>query len=58
MGNGLIAFMVAVGVSVWVYGKIMRSTGSNTKNSLIVAGSAAVIIFIILIMLLKLVPTN
>jgi len=57
MGNSLIALMVAAGASLWVYGKIMRSSGNNTKNAVIVAITAGAIIFIVLLMVLKLIPS-
>ena len=31
---------MGLGFGAWVYSKMMKSSGSNTKNSLIVAGFA------------------
>jgi hypothetical protein len=39
MSNTLVGFMLGLGVAVWVYGKIMRSSGGNVKSSMIVAAS-------------------
>ena len=42
MSNLTIGFLVGAGFAAWVYSKVMRSTGNNTKNALIVAGVAGV----------------
>ena len=47
MGNVLIALLVAVGFSAWVYAKLMRRTGNNTKNSIVTAAVLAVIVFFV-----------
>lgn len=41
MSNQLTALMFGAGFGCWIYAMMMRRTGSNTKNSLIVAGLAA-----------------
>lgn len=56
MSNVFIAFLVAVSGGVWLYNKIMRRTGGNTTNSLVVTGFAAVLAFLILLFLLNLIP--
>jgi len=56
MGNGLIAFFVAGGAFMWVYSKTNRSTGGNVKNTVIVASTAAVFTFIIMLMILSMIP--
>lgn len=33
--NLTVGIIFGIGFSAWVYGKIQRSTGGNTKNSLI-----------------------
>jgi len=48
MGNGIIAFAVAAGAAGWIYSKLSRSTGGNTKS----AGIAAIIIFMGFVQLL------
>ncbi len=39
--------MLGAGVAAWTYSKIMRSTGNNTQNALIVAGVAGVFAFVL-----------
>lgn len=51
----LVALMFSSGVGVWVYSKIMRSTGGNTQNSLIVAGITGVIAFVGILIILNIV---
>jgi len=57
MGNTVIALLVSLSATVWIYNKLMRSTGSNTKNSIIVAVTLAVCIFGIVLLLLGLIPS-
>lgn len=45
--------LLGLGVGAWVYNKLMRSTGSNTKNALIGAAIAGGFGFIITITLLN-----
>lgn len=56
MGNGVIAFIVALSGSVWIYGKLMRSTGNNTQSALTATVILAVCIFAVAFLLLKLIP--
>ncbi len=48
MSNLLIGFLFGLGFSAWVYNKMMHSTGSNTKNSLIVAAIAGLVSMLVL----------
>lgn len=57
-GNTTIALLFALGFAAWVYAKTQRSTGNNTKTSLIVAGASALVAFLLLISLLGLIPSN
>jgi len=57
MGNGIIAFFVAGGAFMWVYSKTNRSTGGNLKNTLVVAGTAAVVVFLIALAILGMIPS-
>lgn len=52
MSNGLVAFMLGAGTGAWVYSKMMRRTGSNTTNSLVVAGIAGLFGFVAMLTLL------
>lgn len=54
----LVAILFAAGGGVWVYSTMMRRTGSNTKNSVIVAGVAAVFAFAFMLILLKMVENS
>jgi hypothetical protein len=54
--NTTIALLFSLGFAGWVYAKVMRATGSNTKTSLIVAGLSAFVAFLFLIFLLGLIP--
>lgn len=56
MSNALIAFLVALGATVWVYTKQMRRSGGLTRNSLIVAGVAGLFVFFLLLTVLSLIP--
>lgn len=59
MSNMLIALIFAAGVSVWVYNKVQRQTGGNTKSSLTVAGLVAGLGFVVLLLILNfVVPAN
>ena len=53
MGNGLIAFLVAVGASVWIYSRFMRTTGNLTQRSVAAAAASGVVIFLILLITLS-----
>lgn len=57
MGNSLIALLVSISATVWIYNKLMRTTGNNTKNSMFVAVVLAVCIFGIVLLLLGLIPS-
>ncbi len=50
--NFVIGLLLGAGCAAWVYAKMMKSTGSNVKNSLIVAGSAGVAALAVIMTLL------
>jgi flagellar biogenesis protein FliO len=50
--NAMIAFLAAVGAGTWIFVKMQRQTGNNTSNSLVVAGGAGLVIFLIIIVAL------
>ena len=54
MGKGLISLFVAVGATTWIYNKFMRTTGNLTQRSLVAAGFAGFIIFLVMYLLLGL----
>ncbi len=57
MSNGIIGFLVAISVSVWVYTKISKSTGGNVQSSAVVAGAAGLFSYLIVYFLLGLIPS-
>jgi hypothetical protein len=46
MPPAVVALLFGAGVSVWVYTKVMRTTGGNTKNALVVSAIIFVFSFI------------
>ncbi len=40
LSNLMIGFLVGAGFGAWIYSKVIRSTGGNTKNAIVVAGIA------------------
>lgn len=53
MSSVLFGFLVGASLSAWVYSKILRSTGGNTKNALIVAGCAGGAAWVVAAMIFK-----
>lgn len=49
MAPWIIALLFAIGASTWIYTKIMRITGNNTKSSLITASLSGVLLFFIVL---------
>lgn len=56
--NVTIGILLALGLGAWVYSKMMRSTGGNTQNAVIVASIAAGIAFLLAVSLLSFIPGN
>lgn len=52
MGNGLIAFLIAVSATAWIYNKLMKTTGGNTKSAVTAAAISGGVIFLFLIVIL------
>lgn len=46
MPPAVVALLFGVGLSTWVYTKVMRTTGGNTKNSLVVVAVTFLFSFI------------
>ena len=57
MSNVLIAFLVSISATAWIYNKFMRSTGGNTKNAVISAAVAGIAIFIFMLLVLMLIAS-
>jgi len=55
MGNGVIAFLVAVSAAAWLYGKFMRKTGNNTRSSVIAVVCIGVFVFVVVWLVLGMV---
>lgn len=53
--NVVIAFLVALGSSAWIYNKFMRSTGGNNKSSLVSAAVAGAAIFVFMLIALMII---
>lgn len=49
MTNSVIGLLVAVSLATWLYTKLMRRSGGNIRSSLIVAGLAGIVVFIIVL---------
>jgi hypothetical protein len=58
MSNLTIGFLAGVGFAAWVYSKMMRSTGSNIKNSVIVAAIAGIFVMVLVNTLLGIFAKN
>lgn len=56
MTNVILGILGALGVGAWVYSKIMKSTGGNTQNAVIVAAIAGGATFLLAITLLGFIP--
>ncbi len=54
--NFMVAIFAGLGIGAWVYSKVMRSTGNNTQNALIVAGMTGGLAFIIMLMIMNMIP--
>lgn len=53
MSNILVALLLGVGVTTWVYSKLMRNTGGNTQNSIIASGAVGFIAFLIMLIIMS-----
>jgi len=47
MNAALISFLLTIGICTWIYTKLQRYTGNNTKNSLTAVVVSGLIIFLI-----------
>lgn len=53
--NMMIGFLAAIGFAAWVFSKMQRQTGGNTSNSLVVAGGAGLVLFLLVVTVMALV---
>ncbi len=56
--NMMIGFLAGIGFAAWVFSKMQRQTGGNTSNSLVVAGGAGLVIFLLIVTVMALVAPN
>lgn len=56
MSKYLIGLIVAIGAGGWAYSQIQRRTGGNTQTSLMMAGVAAVIAFLFIVIVFGFIP--
>jgi predicted ABC-type exoprotein transport system permease subunit len=47
MSNWIVALLLALGASTWIYSKLMRSTGNNAKSSIIGASAVGLLLFFV-----------
>ena len=52
--NMMIGFLAGIGFAAWVFAKMQRQTGGNTSNSLVVAGGAGLVLFLLVVTLMAL----
>jgi len=53
VSNFLITIFATAGASAWIYNKLLRQTGNNTKSSAIATTVAGIFIFIAVLLLLN-----
>ena len=53
MSDSIIALLFAIGASAWIYSKMMHSTGSNTKGSLVIAAGCGLLLFLAMLAVLQ-----
>jgi hypothetical protein len=53
MSNFLIAFLVTIGASTWIYNKMYNRTGGITQRALAAAAISGVAIFIFMLLFLS-----
>jgi len=53
MPPAVVALLFAIGAGTWVYTKVMRTTGGNTKNAAIVACISGAFAFVVLLLILN-----
>lgn len=55
MGAGIISLLVTLSAGTWIYTKLQRRSGNNTKQSVVASGVAALFVFIVVFSVLTLV---
>lgn len=49
----VVALMLGIGTTVWVYNKLMNNTGGNTQSSLTAAGLIGAVAFVIMLIIMN-----
>ncbi|HVX58862.1 MAG TPA: hypothetical protein VG964_04010 [Candidatus Saccharimonadales bacterium] len=55
MSNFVISLLIAAGSGTWIFTKFQNRSGNNTQQSLTAAGVAALILFIVLIVVINMI---
>ncbi len=53
MNGLLVSFILALGISAWIYSKMMKTSGGLTQTALIVSGMSGAVIFFIVVSILS-----
>lgn len=56
MGNGLIAFIFALGIGAWVSNQFYKRTGGNTQKAVGGGVLVGILAFILMIVILSFIP--
>lgn len=51
MSNFVIALLIAVSISAWIYSKLMKNTGGNTSSALTASAISGALIFVIVLII-------
>lgn len=54
--NFVIGLLAGLGFGAWVYAKVRRTSGGNTQSALVVAGCAAGITLVVIMIALSFIP--
>lgn len=52
MANWIVALLLATGAGAWIYNKLLRTTGNNTRSSAIGAVVSGLLIFVLALIIL------
>lgn len=55
MGKGFISFLLTVGACTWIYGRLQRTSGNNTQQSITATAVAGVVIFVVSLVILNII---
>ena len=52
MSKAVLALLIAIGATTWIYTKFMRTSGSQTQRSVMAAGISGIVIFFMIYIVL------